>query len=257
MSIKNQSVNSEVIPYNMPPQVLFLTKSYFEELAGLKQVLINQKTSCVDCLCSICLPNKYEVLNPNTNNKLYELQEFSNFCERFCFYRCRGFKMIINNFVNSINNISVILEGRKACTGGIIECFGCGKPKILVDVKTPQGFVLGKIAMNWKSCCCPACTSRIDIIDNAGILKYVIKANCFSIGTHCYFITKCCDILYHIKQNKEKVGKIEKISCDSCRTCITKADQFCIYFPPNATPEEKMLLIIGAILIDYQSFYLC
>ena len=108
MSIKNQSVNSEVTPYNMPPQVLFLTKSYFEELAGLKQVLINQKTSCIDCLCPILIPNKYEVLNPNTNNKLYELQEFSDFCERFCIYRCRGFKMIINNFVNSINNISVI-----------------------------------------------------------------------------------------------------------------------------------------------------
>ena len=48
---------------------------------------------------------------------------------------------------------------------------------------------------------------------------------------------------------------MRKKSCNSCRICCTKSDKYTIKFPRLSTPEEKILLIIGCILIDYQSFY--
>ena len=35
---------------------------------------------------------------------------------------------------------------------------------------------------------------------------------------------------------------------------FTKADSYKISFPTKATPEEKMLLIVAGLLIDYQNF---
>ena len=121
---------------------------------------------------------------------------------------------------------------------------------------SPQGYYLGKVEMNWDSCCCVYfCNPRIEILDNTGQIKYTIFANCYSIGVYCGCYTKCCDILYHIIQDNKRVGSMKKIPCDSCRICCTKADQFTLNLPKLATPEEKILLIIGCILIDYQSFW--
>lgn len=255
-SNKNSVSDTSFMPNDSVQPNSIFNESLFKELSILEKVSINQKTTCIDCLFPLCTPNEYEVYNTNTNEILYEFQEDSACLERFCFYRCRGFLMKINNIVSSDNNKSVLVEGRKTCGIGIISCFGCEKPKIIVDVKTPHGFMLGKIAMNWNSCCCPTCSSRIDIIDNTGKLLYIIKANRFAIGSYCWHCTKCCDILYHIIQNDKKVGNMKKLSCENCRICCTKGDQFSIIFPTIATAEEKMLLIIGCVLIDYQSFYL-
>ena len=255
--VPDKSAPPIIIPNHSAPPIIIPNQSLFKELAGLEKVNINQRTSCLDYIFPLCTPNKYEVLNYDTNEILYEFKEESECFERACCYTCRGFLMKINNIVTSNNNISVLLEGTKPFGVGLILYFGCQKPKIFVNVKTPQGFILGKIAMNWNSCCCPTCSTQIEIIDNTGKLIYIIRANSFAIGIYCCcHCTKCFEILYHIIQNDIKVGKMKKLTCDSCRICWTKGDQFSIFFPPQATPEEKMLLIIGCILIDYQSFFL-
>lgn len=57
-------------------------------------------------------------------------------------------------------------------------------------------------------------------------------------------------------QDGQTVGTIIKDTCNDAVTFFTKADNYLINFPLNATPQDKMLLICGAILIDYLSFYL-
>ena len=255
MSEQNQTASSvSSVVFNNPNPLM--TQNLFPELEGIENVEIDQNTGCIDCIGPCCLPNKYVAYYPGTDKKLFEFEEKSDCCERWCCFKCRSFNMRIYNSSKNSNIVSIILEGDKNCAGGVISCFGCGKPKMSIRAISPQGYYLGKVAMNWDSCCCVSCCHpRIEILDNTGQIKYTIFANCFSIGSYCSKCTKCCDILYHIVQDNKRVGSMTKIPCDSCRICCTKADQFTINLPKLATQEEKMLLIIGCILIDYQSFY--
>ena len=49
---------------------------------------------------------------------------------------------------------------------------------------------------------------------------------------------------------------LKKLKCSSCYTFCPKGDNYDISFPPNASPEEKFLIIIGVILLDYLSFFI-
>ena len=231
----------------------------FSELDGIDQVDIIQEASCIDFLCPRLTSNTYKVNFSSSEKTLYEFYEESGCCEKWCCYKCHSFKMKINNMVSERNNVSVTMEGNKNFVAGIIlNCCGCGKPSIPIEVKSPQGMMLGKVIMEWNSSCCACCSSRIEIKDNIGNTRYVIKGNC-CCPVGCYYdnaCTKICGISYTISQNNVEVGNIRKKCCDSCRTFCTKATDYNISFPPQASPEEKFLIIVGAILLDYQSYYL-
>lgn len=246
----------------------------FGELDGIEQVEIRQEASCLDYCVPRCTDNQYKVYykpggtgSKDSEKVLYELAEEETSClEKFCCYKCHSFTMKINNLVSERNTSSVILEGKKKFAAGIMcNFFGCGKPVLPMEVKSPQVFVLGKAAMNWSLCCCSCCSSKIEIRDNGGNVKYTVVGNC-CCPVGCYYdnaVTKICGCGYKINQIDEQtqksqpVGEIKKQSCCcSCRTWCTKAVDYTITFPPQASPEEKMLLIVGAILLDSQSYYL-
>ena len=247
--------------------------SCFGELDGIEQVEIRQEASCLDYCFPRCSDNQYKVYYKPGNTGagdsekvLYELSEEGTSCpEKCCCYKCHSFTMKINNLVSERNTSSVTLEGKKKFAMGIIcNFFGCEKPVLPMEVKSPQVFVLGKAAMNWSLCCCSCCSSKIEITDNGGNVKYTVEGNiCCPVG--CYYdnaCTKICSCSYKINQKDEQsqksqsVGVIKKNCCCSCRTWCTKAVDYTIDFPPQASPEEKMLIIVSAILLDSQSYYL-
>ena len=61
------------------------------------------------------------------------------------------------------------------------------------------------------------------------------------------------EIEFKIIQNQEVVGMMKKITATMCEN-FTKADSYKISFPNKVTPEEKILLIVAGLLIDYQNF---
>ena len=234
--------------------------SCFAELNNINEVEIRQSATCLDYFCSRCTDNEYNVFLPDSEKKLYEFKEDeTGLCEQCCCYKCHRFKMKINNLTSPQNSLSVTLEGEKKFAAGIMfNCCGCSKPSMPIEVKTPQGFILGKANMNFSSCCCACCSSKIEIIDNGGNVKYIVKGNC-CCPVGCYYdnnCSKCCSCSYNVIKDEQEVGIIKKKCCSSCRTFCTKAVDYLIAFPPQATPEEKMLIIIGAILLDSQSYYL-
>ena len=60
-------------------------------------------------------------------------------------------------------------------------------------------------------------------------------------------------IYFEIRQNGNIVGSIKKLSAN-VGEFFTKADSYQITFPPNATPADKLLLIITGLMLDYQNF---
>ena len=224
-------------------------------MADLSSVDIFQDTGCIDCLFPLCISNKYRCHAPGETQKWYEFQEESDCCERCCLYSCRSFTMNISNIVSPKNNISVLMEGKKPLSHICCCGCGCGRQSLSVDLKSPQGMKLGSAKLNFDSCFCAILKNHIEIIDKTDQLKYSIKPNCFWIGYACGCCSKCYEILYHIYQDDVEVGNITKLSCDGIRLFCTKADNLTINFPLQASPEEKMLIIIGVILLDYISFY--
>jgi hypothetical protein len=250
--------NMGIIPKDPSPSPLINTQGYFNELSDLNSVDIVQKTSYIDYLF-LCTENVFQVHYPDKQKRiLYEMYENSDCCERCCCFRFRSFNMKINNLVNQKNPNSIILDSHKTCALPCIYGFGCGKPEITIDIKSPVQSHLGKVRMNYESCVCAICDNHIDITDKSGNLRYVIKKNDICIG--CFFACaggcccKCCSINFDICENNNVVGSVTKLTCDRCRICATKADIYTLIFPPNATPEEKMLLIMGTILLDSINF---
>ena len=229
----------------------------FTELANLSYVKICQKASCVECLYPRCVPNRYDVVGPNDQN-MYYFTEKSDCCERYCFHPYRSFEMKIVNVTSSQNKKSVSMEGSKNCSIPFIFPFGCGKPVFSIDIKIPIGSRLGRVKLNYDNCCCYICSNHLDILDSSDNLKYIIRQNscCCCLGSAYGIYAKCCSIDYNIIQDNQIVGKITKDVCNGKITFCTKADNYTITFPLNASPQDKMLLICGAILIDYLSYYI-
>lgn len=256
--MKSQLNNTRIVTNN---------NDFFPELQDVEQVKVKQDTTCIDCicLCPRCTDNKYNVFSNtqgNTINKLYELkEEGSSFFERCCCYKCHSFTMKINNIIDeNRNSVCVILEAYKPFACGLCcNIFGCDNPTMSLQVKTPEGANIGKALITWNNFCCSCCSSRIHILDDKDQLKYIIRGPCpYPPGCLCInCCTKFCDCQYPFWKGRPEVsipGSIVKDGCDSFRLFCTKATNFTLNFPQEATPSEKMLIIIAAILLDSQSF---
>lgn len=256
--VVNHNNESETIKAFVPNIGLGLNnQSLLTPLANCSSVTIKQRASCAECNSPSSIPNLYHVYaEEDTNLEIYEFKEKSTWYERYCSFTCRGFEMIIRSVPTmQYHEQSIALRGTKECGLHIFCCCGCGKPKIITQVTVPTSEMIGIVKVNYQSCVCALCESKIEIFDASNQLRYTINRNCYCLG--CYFYcAKCCSVLYNITDDKGvKVGQIEKLSCDGIGTICPKADNYSIKFPPNSTPVEKMLLIVGTILIDYLSFF--
>ena len=69
---------------------------------------------------------------------------------------------------------------------------------------------------------------------------------------------KCSDIIYEIKdKNDNIVGELRHIYHGFVNECFTKADRYGIEYPKDSTIDEKALITVSAILIDYLLFENC
>ena len=119
-----------------------------------------------------------------------------------------------------------------------------------MDVKlTDTGTRLGMVREPFT-----CCDLDSEIYDPRGNLRYEVVGNCCQMGLCCGAdMKKLATIRFDITQNNMIVGSIRKLGA-SFGEFFTKADSYQIQFPPNATPEEKMLIIINGLMIDYLYF---
>ena len=81
-----------------------------------------------------------------------------------------------------------------------------------------------------------------------------IFGDCCQLGLHCGCIgKKLSTIKFDINHKGHTVGNIKKMT-STLGEFFTKADSFQIIFPTSATPEDKILLILAGLMIDYQNF---
>lgn len=242
----------------------------FPELVGKEVLEMMQLTNCLDYYLPNCTDNKYDVYYHGKDDEkktLYEIrEEDTEICQQFFCYKCHKFNLKVHGVASDENDNPVTLEARKQFDCGIYDCiWGCGNAELPVEVRSKQKGIFGKIILNYDSCCCACCSSRLEIMDEKGQVIYTVKGNCpiYPVGCFCnHCIIRCCNCPYNIYQGGPgqglgpEVGMIEKKCCSSCRECCTKACDYKITFPHDAIPEDKMLIIMATTLLDSQSFFL-
>jgi len=234
------------------PQNFVYVEDPLTELSHCSGAIIRQQIEYLEALTGCETQNRYHVFlqSPMGLKYAFKCSERSTCCARCCCAGdCRPLEMIIRHVI-SLDQLQgdlakVFIRCDKPCKIGC--CCMC---RPVMDVRlADSGVRLGTVREPFA-----CCDLDSEVYDSVGNLKYEVEGDCCQIGLCCGAdMEKLASIEFVIKENGRTVGMIRKLGA-SFGEFFTKADSYQITFPPNATPEEKMLLIIDGLMIDYQYF---
>ena len=253
--------NQPMPPTAMPPvHFAGITYTYvldpMQELALSPSVLIRQQPQFFEQISGCESPNRYFVFSqsPQTGFKmLFKCKEQSECCQRnCCSASMREFVMDIKHIANAgalnenFQNSFVHVNKPFKCTCCCLE-----RPEMIANYSA-NGELVGKVKQPF-SCCDPIFT----IYDNAGTIRYYIYADCCQCGLCCSGpCAKMSEVTFNIYRDAnmgQPIGSIVK-KIANFSELITSADSYQVNFPADARPNEKLLLIITGLMIDYQFF---
>ena len=253
--------NQPMPPTAMPPvHFAGITYTYvldpMQELALSPSVLIRQQPQFFEQISGCESPNRYFVFSqsPQTGFKmLFKCKEQSECCQRnCCSASMREFVMDIKHIANAgalnenFQNSFVHVNKPFKCTCCCLE-----RPEMIANYSA-NGELVGKVKQPF-SCCDPIFT----IYDNAGTMRYYIYADCCQCGLCCSGpCAKMSEVTFNIYRDAnmgQPIGSIVK-KIANFSELITSADSYQVNFPADAKPNEKLLLIITGLMIDYQFF---
>ena len=234
-----------------------------QALLVAKSVFIKQSIEWAEIISGYETPNRYIVyykdLSSNNYTMLFNCKEMSSYCERNC---CSGdsrpFTMNIKHYNNNNldkdfnSNVFCVLKKPYKCT-----LFCLARPEIYGYFESISGVSFGKIVNPYK-CCDPV----FHVYDNNNNIIYSITTECCKCGFICrggcgmfesitflIFKGESCNS----KDIQGSCGRIVKYAM-GIQSILSDADNFEVFFPNDASPEDKMCLISSALMIDYMYF---
>ena len=233
------------------PQMVFVTDPLVE-LQTATGAVICQTPNYIQTVTGFAFPNTYSIFvqTPMGMKYMFRVKERSSCCARCC---CEGSGRPLYLEVKHIASISefqtdiskVYLTINKPC-----RCPCCCFCRPYMDIKhVDTGKFFGRLR---EPCTC--CDLKTDVYDHIGNLKYEVNAGCCQAGLCCgAACQKLNDIEFKILHNGANVGRLFKMPANFAEF-FSKADSYSVQFPTMATPEDKMLLIMAALMIDYSFF---
>jgi hypothetical protein len=225
------------------------------QLLDISELVVQQESDIVEAIIGCQQPNNYHVYGRLSNGKLsylYKFREFSGCAMRvFCPVNCRGFNMKMkivanyenkydNNFTNSLMNLEKNFKIPFLCLV---------RPDVKVNL-VKDDIYIGAVEQSF-SFCDPSFTVYNE---NNEIVK-IIECDCCQCGFICRnnSLGKTDDahfFIYNPKDKSKPIGDIVK----KTESVFSIADSYSVVYPVKIPPEEKILLSIVAVLIDYQYF---
>jgi hypothetical protein len=231
-------------------------KKGFDRLAERGGIFIKQKFELLEALSGCEQNNTYYVFplskdGEKKGKKLFKAKEKSSFCAKQCMSGdCRPFQVKINLCDDSeeLDNEPFLLLDRPCkCT-----YYCLNRPEMTVTyVEDGKSDYIGKIKDPW------TCFNIInEIYDKDGNMKYKIDGSCLQIGMHCKGPFDCCETIdFDIKSPSEEViSTLQKRSPGCVKAALSDADNFALNFPPNASKEDKALLMSSVLFLDFRYF---
>ena len=240
------------MPQNLinSPQNFVYFMDPLTELSQCSGAIIRQQVELLEAFTGCETQNRYHVflLSPMGIKYAFKCSERSDACARCCCPASnRPLELIIRHIISSdqLNSdlAKIFIHVNKPCVCGC--CCFC-RPHMDVRL-ADNNALIGRVREPFT--CCDIDT---EIYDSAGNFKYLIKGDCCQAGLCC--CTKFSSVKFDILQNNFSVGSMKKLAASNFGEFFTKADSYRIDFLVNATPEEKMLLIVAGLMIDYQNF---
>ena len=249
-----QVVNNNELPFG-GMKFVYVQKP-LDELACCTGVIIKQEPDLEEEKYGYERSNRYHVfgLCGQDYKYLFNCKERSGCCMRNCCpAESREFNMAVKHIATAANldeNFSapyVNIRKPFKCTCCCLE-----RPEMLVSYGNNQP--LGRIKQPF-TCCDPVFTTY----DNTGVIRNTIHADCCQCGLLCKnnFCGKLSEVVFNVYAGSNMltspVGSIVK-KVATAAELVTSADSYQVNFPPQATPTDKMLLIVAGLMIDYQFF---
>jgi hypothetical protein len=252
---KSKRRKSELIRSNLNLNSYEYLKSLLE---NINEIVISQETDILEAVMGCQQPNNYHVYGRMKDGQLsyiLKCREFSSCCMRFC---CsvdnRQFTMKIKSSIQggyentddeefSDSLINIIKDCR-------CPCICCIRPEMEIFL-TDKNKKLGTVE-NGFSFCDPI----FNIYDHNDNEIFYITADCCQCGLICRnnFLGKTDECHFFIYKSDERTTPIGDICKKAAKSMFSIADNYSIILPNNSTPEEKVLLTIAGIMIDYQYF---
>ena len=224
---------------------------------NISEVVIKQEADILEAVTGCQEPNNYYVYGKLPNGeKIYILKcrEFSSCGMRyFCPVNCREFSMRIKIPIDEDENDddeefeNRIIDIDKDCKCPFLCCI---RPDMKV-ILTENNQKLGIIEQGFSFC-----DPVFYIYDKDNKKLFYIEADCCQCGFACRnsFWGKTDEahfFIYNIKDRNNPIGDICK---KAAKSMFSIADNYSVVLPKNATYEEKILLTVAGIMIDYQYF---
>ena len=232
-------------------------ESLRSSLALIPEMVIKQEADILEAVTGCQEPNNYHVYGKMSNGEkisIFKCREFSGCLMRFlCPVNCREFSMRIK--LLSENNDDEedeeyedrIIDINKDCKCPFLCCI---RPDMSI-ILTQSNDKLGRIEQSFSFC-----DPVFRIFDKDDKEIFYIEADCCQCGLMCRnnFMGKTDEahfFIYNINDRDNASGDICK---KAAKSMFSIADNYSVIFPQKATIEEKILLTMAGIMIDYQYF---
>ena len=256
----NQPNNIQTTAITMPVfpglQYYEFSQNPLQELALSEKARIRQEPELLEMLSGCETENRYHVfiILPNGMEKyLFKCKEESTFCQRNC---CPSELREFNMKIKSIPSQMEYNDNFQTYFATLVKPFKCtccclARP-IITGVFHDNNQQFGHILEE-----CTCCDPKFVVSNNLGI-RYFITIEYCQCGFCC---RNGCSKFHEVEAqirigdgNGEVVGKIIKKVAQDILEVLGDADTYDIYFPKDASPEEKLTLIMATLFIDYRYY---
>ncbi len=229
-------------------------------LEKCKEAEIIEKINGCRICCDCSSENEYNIFvkEDGTKKFLLSCREKSNSTNKFfCAKPRREIHMYVNHFKSFSETTTKSDKSNFLYLWKPYKCpfFNYNRPLLEIYLK---GKKYGKIVEPHTFCCDPV----FEIYNSKDELKYKFYNNCCQTGFIFSNLRcgQCCDVDIPIYIGMEKefsnnnIGIIKKFNDDNYNGITTNTSSYKIKFPDDATSEDKILLLMGVILMDYRYY---
>ena len=232
-------------------------KNLFEVIT---EIIIKQEADILESITGCQEPNFYDIYGKMPEGDkihMFKCREFSSCGMRyFCPVSSREFSMKIqsvseeeekNDNVDEEEFGNPLITINKNCRCPFLCCIRPCMNVILVN----GGIQIGIIKQSF-SILDPIFT----IYDKNETPIYYLEADCCQCGFLCRnnFMGKTDDAHFFIYNYNEKGNPVGDICKKAAKSMFSIADDYSVVLPTKASFEDKLLLMIAGIMIDYQYF---
>ena len=228
-------------------------------MENIKEMVIKQEADILEAVTGCQEPNNYNVYGKLSDGEkiyIFKCREFSSCGMRyFCPVNCREFTMKIklafeeneneNTEDEDYNNSLIVIN--KNCKCPFLCCI---RPDMKV-ILSENNIKLGTIVQ-----CFSICDPVFSIYDKNDNEIFHIEADCCQCGLMCRnnFMGKTDEAHFFIYNMEDRANPAGDICKKAAKSMYSIADNYSVIFPNKATFEDKILLTIAGIMIDYQYF---